>query len=186
MKRGDEELLASTEPGGRQTSSGSTPSGGEPPYGTTAREPDGSGPRFHVTTCVAGELSHAYFSAPDVHALDPGDVDFSWDKVFGRISIRLPDGQLKQYFGGIPGLGVGVGMPLLEDVLWALGELLTERQLKGTIRTGWETSNARDQRVAGLRRGFGDSAEFQHFFIVKSRPWRIAWNTKRSWRIIER
>jgi hypothetical protein len=141
---------------------------------------------YLVTTCTLGVLVHDCMTAQQVLALDTSDVDFHHDAVFGKVSIRLPNGELRQHIGEIPGLGPDVGLPFLEDIMWSLGQLLTEQALGGSLRHHWKTRNARDRQVVRLRQAFGDNATAQHYFIVRSRPWRIAWNTARSWRMVER
>jgi hypothetical protein len=159
------------------------------PSGPPAEEEEGGDQeerRFLVSTFRDGKLHEQRLTRAQVNALDPCDVDFHWDRVFGTIRIRSENGDIRPHHGEIPGLGSETGIPLLEDVIWALGELLIESRLRASYRRAWSNSNARDGQVRRLRRAFGDNAVVQYFFIVKSRPWRIAWNTARSWRIIER
>ena len=166
-----------------QAGSGVDSPGSESPLRTTA---DQSESRFRVITCVMGTTTETYLAAQEVLKPKAAEVDFHWDRVFGKVGICEPNGNSREYVGEIPGLGPDVGIPFLEDILWATGELMTERQLNGSLWYHWKTRNARDRQVTRLRTAFGDSATAQHYFIVRCRPWRIAWNVARSWRIIER
>ena len=142
--------------------------------------------QFLVSTFRDGEITAVHLTARQVLALNADDVDFHWNQVHGDISIRTPDGGPEVHHGGIPGLGPDTGLPLLDAVLWAEGELLTERRLGGSLPYRWDNRKARDRQVSRLRRAFGDSALARYYFIVASCPWRIGWNRARSWRIVER
>ncbi|MGB2986345.1 MAG: hypothetical protein WBE26_10725 [Phycisphaerae bacterium] len=85
----------------------------------------------------------------------------------------------------IAGLGPHVGIPFLEDILWAAGESITLEQLNGRLGSIPVSRNARDQMVATLHKAFGDSVSAKWYFIVKRQPWRIAWNVRRTWRVVE-
>lgn len=146
----------------------------------------GYGRRYAVITFRAGVLATETMTAAEVLALSFEDVDYHHDRVFERIFIRWPDHEIREYSGNIPGLGPDSGLPLLEDILWAEGAFLTEGLLSPELRRRWLKPNSRDQQVSRMCKAFGDTAKLRHFFIVLSRPWRIAWNTQRSWRIVER
>jgi hypothetical protein len=165
-----------------------TPPTAEPPS-DTAGPTDPPPHRYQVITCVMGVITCAYLTAREVLELNVEDVDFHLDRVFGRISIRRPDGSVRKPLADIPGLGPEVGIPLLDDILWAGGEFLTTEQLNGKLEsirgTDLQAHRARAQQVRRLRRAFGDSVDVEWFFIVRKRPWRIAWNVARSWRIVE-
>ena len=143
------------------------------------------GQEFLVTTFKNSDLTEAVLTRQEVLALDPEEVDFFWNCIFGRISIRRPDGTIPELDGAIPGLGPDAGIPFLEDILWGLGELLTVERFNGTLES-LRFSGPRAALVRRLRRAFGDSAALQWYFIVKARPWRIGWSMARSWRILER
>ncbi len=159
------------------------PTGGGPVATATS---GGYGRRYAVNTFQAGVLHTETMTAKEVLDLSFEDVDYHHDRVFERIFIRRPDGEIRKYSGRIPGLGPDSGLPLLEDILWAEGAFLTEEMLSPELRRRWLQPNSRDQQVRRMREAFGDTAELGHFFIVLSRLWRIAWNTRRSWRIVER
>ena len=115
-------------------------------------------------------------------ALKCGDVDFHFDQVFGRISIRRPNGEVREFDGEIPGLGPDVGLRVLDNILWAMGETLTIQDFNGLLDDDW----VRSSRTYCLRQAFGDTPALGWYFIVKPRPWRIRWNLARSWRLLEK
>ena len=141
-------------------------------------------PRYRVYTFKNGLLKSQSLTRLEVLALDPELVDLFIDRAFGRVNIHLPDGTFKQEFGGISGLGTNGGMELLDDVLWGLGELLTAGKLKNDL-AGPRRIARRATRVYRLRIALYDSAKLQWFFFVLRDPWRIGWNTQRSWMLIE-
>ena len=146
------------------------------------RPSPGAEPLYLVTTFRGGESTQATLTRQEVLALDPEDVDFHHDQVFGRVSIRLPDGSFRKHRGEIPGLGPDVGLPVLDNVVWAMGEFLTTRDFNGLL----DDEAVRATQVYRLRKAFGDSCATQWYFSVKCRPWRCAWNIERSFRVIER
>lgn len=158
-------------------------SGSTPPSGRPAGRPP---TLYREMTFRDGETTVRRLTAKEVLAQDGTDVDFFWDQVFNRIKIRYPDGTSSGWKTCIPGLGPDAGVPFLEDILWAEGEFLAVERLNGRLTSVRDSAGARAKQVERLRTAFHDTAELGWFFVVLARPWQIAWNRDRSWRIIER
>lgn len=140
---------------------------------------------YIVATYLNGRITQRRMTAEQVQALDPADVDFHWDTVFGRISIQPPQGARIERFGSIPGIGSRVGLPLLQTLMFSPGRLLTEYELRRVPGLANMVGNPLSQRLTKTRRAFGDSEKVAWFLITARNPFRTGWNKQRSWRFVE-
>ncbi len=160
---------------------------GKPPASTTVAAADFPEDRFLVTAYREEKLKEAVMNEEEIRTLDPSDVDFHWDRVYGWITIKLRHGEPKKYFGSIPGVGPAVGVPFLEELMFQPGILSGPEHLqRNPSLTSFCDSAAVASRLRALRRGFNESGRSPWYFVSQARPYRIAWNADRSWRIIER
>jgi len=171
--------------GDAQRQAGATATAAKPPLSTA--EPTNPPPRqYRVITCIMGVITYAYLTAQQVLELNVSDVDLSWDQVFGRISIRKPNGKRLEYRWRFPRLGATVGIPLLLDLMWAGAPLTVSDLIKSPKLRTLSCPDVRASRLYALRQAFGDSAADSRYFICLIQPYRVGWVLERSWRIIEK
>jgi hypothetical protein len=145
------------------------------------------GDRYLDTTYRDGEFSESVLTRKEALERDHEDVDLYINEPFGEIAIQPKDGARLRYRGEIPGLGPAVGRPFLDALMWQPGEFLTAEKLILDPRLeSLAGADSRAARLRDLRRGFKDSPSDGWFFILARRPWRIAFNARRSFRLIER
>jgi hypothetical protein len=140
---------------------------------------------YLVATYRNGRITQRKLTAEQVQALDPAEVDFHLDTIFGRISIQPPRGERLEHFGSIPGIGSEVGLPLLARLLFSPGELLTVATIRRVPGLANMAGNPLSQRLTRIRRAFRDSEKLAWFLVTARSPFRVGWNKLRSWRFVE-
>ena len=159
--------------------------------------------RFRVRTYENGKITEEYSTLDEVLRLKPTDVDFHWDKAFGKIRIRKRNGKIIKYFGRLPGVGQ-VTKSLLAAMMKRPGQLLTSVHLSAITKSVTFDEHYRlSQRMTRLREAFGEQNkkrkknsgknrrrntnknELSWYFIGTKDPFAVGWNPKRTWRIIQ-
>ena len=141
--------------------------------------------KFHELFYDGDEISERFLTRKEVLELDPDDVDFNWNKAFGKISIQKSDGEHTEYFGTLPGVG-WVTEHLLMAMILRPGQLLSPVNLITITRLAtFEKNNRISQRMTRLRFAFGETADSEWFFKGTRDPFTVGWNIERMWRIIE-
>jgi chromosomal replication initiator protein len=122
-------------------------------------------------------------TAPRTSVDDPSD--FVFDRTCGQIGIRLRDGGRIWYQNRIPHVGSSVGIPLLLELCYRPGRLLTGKRLalKPELSSLARVSTLK-ARLWALRRAFRDTASAQFYFKSMPNPLRLGWNVQRTWIII--
>ena len=149
---------------------------------------DGNGDdRFLETVYKDGAFAKRTLSLTQVLAIAGGEVDCEINEVTGEILIQRRAGHALRHDGGIPGLGPDVGQPLLEELMWQAGQLLTVYALTRNPKLMALTSSAvRASWLRRLRAAFGETVSAPWYFQLYRSPWRLRWSPNRSWRIVER
>jgi hypothetical protein len=143
--------------------------------------------RFLQTVWRDGAFADRTLTLSSMLALDGADVDCQIIEVTGSITIQPSKGPPLRYRGGIPGAGPRVGRPLLEELMWQPGQLLTvDDLLRNPKLASLQGPAVRATRLKELRRAFGETATEPWFFELETMPWRLRWCPSRSWRIVER
>ena len=141
--------------------------------------------RFRETTYNGEEITERHLTRQEVLRLDPDDVDFHWDKAFGRARAREPDGKRIEHSGTLPGVG-WITEHLLMAMMRRPGQSLTPLHLMAITRLAtFEKNNRISQRMTKVRQAFGESAGSDWFFKGTRDPFTVGWNIDRTWRIIE-
>lgn len=159
-----------------------------------------------VTTYVNGKATEKTVTEEQARTLKPNGVDLHVDLVHGLIQIRPRTGPIIRHFGQIPGLGDKVGIPLLLELMFQPGCLLSGDDLArnpALKALRGPTYNALAVRIKVLRQAFGAKRQQQvprrskgsaaqravvdtWFFGTCRNPYRVFWNAKRGWRLLER
>ena len=140
---------------------------------------------FRVTMYDGDKITEKFLSREEVLQLDPTDVDLSWDRAFGKCSIRRADGKRVEYTGSLPGVG-DVSGALLLAMMRRPGQLLSRIHLMTITNLATFERNSRiSQRMSRLRVGLCESADSMWFFKGTRDPFTVGWNIERTWRIIE-
>ena len=141
--------------------------------------------RFRMTMYDGERITETYLTREEVLRLDPEEVDFHWNRAFGKAFIRTANGKHIEYSGTLPGVG-WITEALLMAMIHRPGQLLTRVHLMAITRLAtFERNNRISQRMSTLRSAFGETAESEWFFKGTRDPFTVGWNIERTWRIIE-
>lgn len=141
--------------------------------------------KFRERMYDGDKITERYLTREEVLRLDPHDVDFHWDRAFGKVFIRRPDGKHIEHSLTLPGVG-WVSEDLLMAQMRRPGQLLTPVLLVAITKLATFEENYRiSQRMSRLRAVFGENADSEWFFRSSRDPFSVGWNIERTWRIIE-
>lgn len=146
---------------------------------------ESNGDRFREILYDGDKVTERSLTREEVLRRGPNDVDFHWDRAFGKVFIRRPDGKHIEHCRTLPGVG-WVSEALLMAQLRRPGQLLTPVLLVAITKLATFEENYRvSQRMSRLRAAFGENAESEWFFRGTRDPFSVGWNIERTWRIIE-
>lgn len=139
-----------------------------------------------VSTYLGGRVESIRMSLAEYRCLNLPEVDCQLDLIRMYTRIVSWTNEPIEYHGSIPNVGEEVSWPFIQDLSWAPGVYFSGRDLaRNPLLKSLQRSELLSACLKRVRRAFGESYRHQHFFCSTLRPFRVAWNAERTWRLIE-